>query len=96
MNTHPITLASGQHWSAPAATTLTVRCHAGTLWITTRDSRDDHILQAGECLALQSGRDILIGALTPATLDITSNLPLPGKAHGTPAISGRRLFGARL
>lgn len=96
MNTHPITLAPGQHWSTPAAATLTVRCHAGMLWITTRDSRDDHILQAGDCLQLQQGRDILIGALTPATLDITSNLPLPGKAHGTQAISGRRLFGAGL
>lgn len=96
MNTHPVTLASGQHWSTARAASLIVRCHAGTLWVTTHGNHDDHTLQAGESLQLRQSRGILIGALTTATFDITGNLPLSERAHGTQAIPGRRFFGAAL
>ncbi len=100
MKTYAITLAPGQHWLVRQAAMLTVRCHTGTLWITARDRitgpARDHVLQAGDSLQLQQPREVLIGALTPATLDITSTPAHSGRPHGTQAISSRRFFGASL
>lgn len=88
MNTHPLTLAPGQHWTTRRAGRLLVRCHAGILWITTPGDVRDHVLRTGESLRLDDARGILIGALTPATLDLTSPTPLPDARHAAQAIPG--------
>lgn len=88
MNTLPLTLATGQHWSAGRARSLALRCHTGTLWVTLRGEAGDHILQAGDSLRLTGVRDILIGALAPTTLDITSEHLATETGHGYSAIPG--------
>ncbi len=93
MNTQPLFLAPGQHWSTRQHGSLTVRCHAGTLWITLPGQLHDHVLQAGDSLRLQQARDALIGALTPATLDLISTHAFTEARHAHTPISGRRLFG---
>ena len=47
-----------QHLVAPAPGRLTVR--AGCVWLTRQGDLDDHVLSAGQSLALQRGDDVVI------------------------------------
>ena len=80
MNTQPITLNPGQHWSPRDAwfrrRALTLRCHRGTLWITGGGVAGDHLLRAAHVHLL-----LLYAPLRPVLL-----LPLHfGTVSGLPA-----------
>lgn len=88
MNTQPITLQPGQHWSPRDAwfrrRKLTLRCYGGTLWITGRGVAGDHLLRAGDSLTVHDARGLLVAAVatgaavTAATFDVTGTGLLPG------------------
>ena len=80
-----VRLASQQPLRLTGAAGARLHSVAGVLWVTVDHDPDDHVLQAGESLSIDSPRPVLVSALGgPATLAVCA--PVAAAAPARPGL----------
>lgn len=70
MQTFTLPLAPEQHWRAPSAERVSIRCERGLLWVTVHGEAQDYLLHEGDVLVLERPREALVGAIETALLQV--------------------------
>jgi hypothetical protein len=70
MTARHILIKPREHRVLTAAEAGGVRILSGEVWLTRHGDRDDHILRQGDSMRIEGPGGVLVGALTPALIEV--------------------------